>query len=106
FPCRDNLLVVPDAEKGLEQEREGVRGRLLESKNLNVVIADAKIPAVAFEMRFRQVVVEKRVVFQFRVFKLAGIEIQRSLQNGKCFLFPEDSHHDEVANVCAEILDF
>src|SRR5207249_346873 len=106
FPFRNNVVVGPDAQKALEQERKGVGGRLYESKNLNVVIADAKIPAMAFEMRFRQVVVEKRVVFQFRLFKLEGIKIQRSLQNGECFLFSEDSHLDEVANMGAKILDF
>src|SRR4030095_3108052 len=79
--------------------------RLLESQNLDVVIANPEVPAMTFKMRFREVVVEKRVVSQLRVFDLESVEIQSPFQNGEGFLLSEDSDRDEVADVGAKILD-
>ena len=51
----------------------------LSVKNLDVVVVEPQMPAMAFEMRFAKVVVEKRVVFQACELELLRREVQRAL---------------------------
>ena len=86
LPFGDDVEVRLDFEKALENEREALRRWLFERENLDVVIVKAKMPAMAFEVRFAEIVVEKRIVLEPGEFELQRREIKRSLQNPKCFL--------------------
>ena len=52
FPFRDDVIVRLNFEQAFEDERKALRGRFLEREYLDVVIVQAKMSAVAFEMRF------------------------------------------------------
>src|SRR5215472_2186473 len=61
---------------------------------------------VAFNWRFGQVIIEKGVILQLGKFDLGGIEIQDSLENLKRFLFVEQAHREEVADMKNEVARF
>ena len=50
LPFGDDVEVCLDFEKAFENEREALRGWLLEGENLDVVIVKAKMPAMTFEV--------------------------------------------------------
>src|SRR5487761_476015 len=76
-----------------------MRGRLFERQNLDVVIVEAKMSAMAFKMRFAEVVVEKCVVFQAGKFKFLRCEIQRALQDSECFLLTKEFDANKIADL-------
>ena len=86
LPLGDDVKVRLHFEKTLENERKALRRWLLERQHLNVVIVEAKMPAMAFEVRFAKVVVEKRIVFEPGEFELQWREIERPLQDSECLL--------------------
>jgi hypothetical protein len=57
------------------------------------------VTAVAFELRFAKVVVEKRVVFESRKFELIGMEVERLLENAERFLLAENVYREEIADL-------
>src|SRR5579871_457360 len=79
LPLRDDVEVCLHFEKALENEREGLGRWLFEGENLDVVIVEAEMAAMAFEVRFAEVVVEKRIVLEPCKPEFQRREIQRSL---------------------------
>jgi len=57
------------------------------------------VTAVAFELRFAKVVVEKRVVFESRKFELIGMEVERLLENAERFLLAENAYREKIADL-------
>src|SRR5882762_8666374 len=55
--------------------------------------------AMALEVGFREVIVEKSVALQPRGLQLHGVKVQGSFQGGEGFLLPEDSCGHEIADV-------
>ena len=99
LPLGDDMEVRLDFEKALEDEREALRRWLFEGQHPNVIIVEAKIPAMAFEMRFAKIVVEKGVVLEPGKLKFQRCEIQGSLEDAECFLFGEKVNSDEIADL-------
>ena len=64
------------------------------------------MPAMAFEGRFGQVVIQKRVVFEFGEFEFGGMEVERSLENAEGFLLVEQADRKEVADLEDEAASF
>ena len=83
FPFVNDVIIRFDFEQTLEDQREALGGRLLERQNLDVVVVQAQIPAMAFEMRLAEVVVEKRVVFEFGVFEFVRREVEGLLEDAE-----------------------
>ncbi len=80
-------------------------GRFFQGEHFDEVFVYAEIAAMALEMRFAEVVVEESVVLELRRREFDRIKIQGPLQNGKRFLFSEDSRAYKVADVRPERLD-
>ena len=59
FPFGDDVIVRFDFEQSFEDQRKTLRRRFLEGQNLDVVVVDAQMSAMAFDRRFGQVVVEE-----------------------------------------------
>src|ERR1700730_6494674 len=57
------------------------------------------MPAMTFDRRFREVVVEKRVVLEFGEFEFLGMEVKRSLENAEGLSLVEHSYREEVADL-------
>ena len=91
FPFGDDVIVGFNFEQALEDEREALGGRFLERQNLDVVIVQPQMPAVAFEMRLAEVVVEESVVFELGEFELVRGEVERLLENAERFVFVEQA---------------
>ena len=106
FPLRDDVIVRLHFEQSFEDERKALGRRLFERQDLDVVVVDAQMPAMAFEVRFGKVVVEKGVVLEFGEIELVGMEVQRSLENAEGFLFAEHPNREEVADLEDEAADF
>jgi len=51
LPFRDDVVVSLDFKQTFEDQREALRGRFLEREHPDVVIVEAKMSPVAFEMR-------------------------------------------------------
>ena len=51
FPFRDDVIVGLNFKQALEDERKALRRRFLEREYLDVVIVEAEMSPVAFEMR-------------------------------------------------------
>src|SRR5271169_4577709 len=106
FPFRDDVIVCFDFQQVFEDERKALGGRLLERQNLDVVVIHTQMPAVAFERRFGKVVVEEGVVFKLGAFEFIGMEVERSLENAKGFVFVEHPDSKEVTDLDNETADF
>jgi len=57
-----------------------LRGRLFERQDLYVIVVDAQVAAMTFEVRFAQVVVEESVVLEPGKFQFRGIEVEGFLE--------------------------
>src|SRR5208283_5962141 len=104
YPLTANEIVGLDFEKFLENQRKGLRGRLLERQHLDVIVVQPQKPSMAFEMGFAEVVVEEGVVLQPGVFDFDRREIQNLLQNKERFVFRKDAAFDEIAHLQQEAL--
>src|SRR5580704_16538433 len=89
LPFRDDVVVGFNFEQSLEDERKALCGRLLQRQYFDVVIVHSQMPAMAFEGRFRKVVIEEGVVLEFGKVDFVGMEIQCALENPEGFLFVE-----------------
>ena len=106
FPFRDDVIVGFDFEQAFEDERKALGGRFLEGQNLDVVIVHAQMPAMTFERRFGEVVIEKGVVLEFGEFEFVGMEVECSLENAEGFLLVEHADSKEVADLQDEAAGF
>src|SRR6266481_2959721 len=81
LPLRDDVEVSLHFKKVFEDERKALGRRFFEGQNLDVVVVEPQMAAMALQVRFAKVVVEKWVVLQPRELEFVGREIQRSLKN-------------------------
>src|ERR1700687_2644126 len=81
LPLGHDVVVGLDFEQALKNQREALRGWFLQSQNLYVIVVEAKEAAMAFEMGFAEVVVEKCVVFQTGKRKLVRGKIEGLLKD-------------------------
>ena len=63
-PFRGNKKVRTHSEQFLEDQREALRGRFFQCQHFDVIVVYPEKTAMALQMGFTQVVVQKRVVFQ------------------------------------------
>ena len=106
FPLGHHVIVGFHFKQAFEDEREALGGRLLERQNLDVVIVYPQMPAMAFQVRFREVVIEEGVVFELGEFELVGMEVERSFENTEGFVFVEHPDREEVADLEDEAAGF
>src|SRR6202162_1707232 len=106
FPFGHHMEVGLDFEQSLKDQREALRGGFLERQHLHVIIVEAKESAMAFEMGFAEVIVQKSVIFQAGERNLLRIEIKSLLEDAECFLLVEQPHGQEIAYLQDEALDF
>ena len=99
LPFGDNVVVGLDFEQAFEDERETLGGRLFERQDFDVVVVHAQMAAVAFEVRFAKVVVEKRVVHELRDFELVGVKVEGLLEDTERFLLSENAYGQKVADL-------
>jgi len=85
------VVVSLDFEQAFEDERKALRGRFFERQNPHVIVVDAEVPSVAFEMGFAEVVIEKGVVFEPGRFDLLLGKVEGLLENAEGFLFVEQT---------------
>src|SRR5208283_4810768 len=64
------------------------------------------MPAVAFNRRFGKVVVEEGVVLELGEIEFVWMEVERSFENAKGFLFVEHPSNEEVAELEDKAADF
>src|SRR5579872_7462666 len=79
LPLRDDVKVGLYFEKVLEDQWKALGRGLFEGQDLDVVIVELQMSAMAFQVRFAKVVVEKRVVLEPGELKFLGREVQHSL---------------------------
>src|ERR1700733_1900730 len=106
FPLGHDMEVGLDFEQSLEDQWEALRGRFLERQHLHVIFVETKESAMAFEMGFAEVIVQKSVIFQSSQRNLLWIEIESLLENAECFLLVEQPHGQKIAYLLDEALDF
>src|SRR5260221_2166412 len=106
LPFGDDVEVGLHFEKTFEDERETPGRWFLEGQNLDVVVVEPQMPAMALQVRFTKVVVEKRVVLEPRELELERREIQNSLKNAESVLFAEEFDLNEIADLEDEALHF
>ena len=75
FPFRHDVIVGLNFQESLEDQREALGGGLLEREDLDVVIVQAQMSAVAFEVRFAEVVIEEGIVLELCEFDLVRGEL-------------------------------
>src|SRR5580700_5162698 len=106
FPFGDDVIVRAHIEKPLEQQRIGMRGGLLEREDFDVEIVHAQMAAVAFDMRLREVVIEKRVVRALCPGELQRVEVQGTFEDAECFVLSKNSHRQEIVDLRLKTLEF
>src|SRR5579862_8562559 len=79
LPLRDDVKVSLHFEKVLENKRKALGRGLFEGQDLDVVVVELQVSAMAFQMRFAKVVIQKRVMFEPSKLDLLGREIQHPL---------------------------
>src|SRR5882762_2294609 len=94
FPLGHNVEVCAHVEKAFEQQRKGMRGGFFQREDFDVVVVQAQMPSVTFEMRFREVVVEEGVVLQLGGIEFERIEVESSFENDECFVFRKNAGGD------------
>src|SRR5437899_3109419 len=99
LPLRDDVEVSLHFEKVFENERKALGRRFFEGQNLNVVVVEPQMPAMAFQVRFTKVVVEKRVVLEACELELERRKIQNSLKNAESVLLAEEFDLNEIADL-------
>src|SRR5258708_6886960 len=57
------------------------------------------MPAMTFERRLGQVVIEEGVVFEFGEFEFVGVKVERFLENAEGFLLVEHPNCKKVADL-------
>src|ERR1700685_1183438 len=97
FPLGHDMEVGLDFKQSLKDQREALRGGFLERQHLHVMIVEAKESAMAFQMGFAEVIVQKSVIFQAGERDLSRIEIKSLLEDAECFLLVEQPHGQEIA---------
>jgi len=63
-----------------------LRCRFFESQDFDVVIVEPEMPSVAFEVRFAEIIVEKSVVLQSRMFDFVWCEVERLFEDAESLL--------------------
>src|SRR5208283_3356959 len=81
FPLGYDVEVGPNFEKVLENERKALGRGFLQGQNLYVEVVEAKMPAVAFEVGFAEIIVEERVVLQVSALEFDRREVQGTFEN-------------------------
>src|SRR5437660_7880156 len=104
-PFGDNVVVSLDFEQALEDQRKALRRRFFERQNSHVIVVDAEVPSVAFEMGFAEVVIEKGVVSEPGRFDLLRGKVKGLLENAEGFLFIEQTDRQKVADLDNKALD-
>src|ERR1700681_3688577 len=97
FPLGHDMEVGLDFEQSLKDQWKALCGGFLERQHLHVIIVEAKESAMAFEVGFAEVIVQKSVVFQAGERNLLRIEIKSLLEDAECFLFVEQPYGQEIA---------
>ncbi len=90
-PFGHNVVVGLDFEQALEDQRKALCRRFFERQYPHVIVVDAEVPSVAFEMGFAEVVIEKGVVFEPGRFDLLRGKVKGLLENAEGFLFIEQT---------------
>src|SRR6266481_2635363 len=103
-PFGNNVVVGLDFEQTLEDQGKTLRRRFFEGQNPHVVVVDAEVPSVAFEMGFAEVVIEKGVVCEPGRFGLLRGKVKGLLENPEGFLFIEQTDRQKVADLDNEAL--
>src|SRR5579875_416408 len=104
LPLGDDVEVALNFEKAFENEWEALRGWLLEGENLHVVVVEAQMPPMTFEVGFAEVVVEKRIMLEPGELEFLRREIDCPLQDSECFLLGKQIDSNEVTNLQHEAL--
>ena len=97
LPLTAKKIVGFDFEEPFEDQRKALRGRLFERQHLHVVVVNAKESSVAFDVGFREVVVEKCVPPKSGALDLEWREIQYLFQNAERFILCKNARAHKVA---------
>jgi hypothetical protein len=106
LPFGHNVVVCLDFEQALEDQRKALRRRFFEGQYPYVIVVNAEMSSVAFEMGFAKVVIEKGVVLEPSGFDLLRGKVESLLENTEGFLFIEQMDRQKIANLENEALDF
>src|SRR6266403_4449225 len=104
-PFGNNVVVGLDFEQTLEDQRKALCRRFFEGQNPHVIVVDAEMPSVAFEMGFAEVVIEKGVVCEPGGFDLLRGKVKGLLENAEGFLLIEQTDRQKIADLENETLD-
>src|SRR5713101_9345680 len=99
LPFGHNVVVSLDFEQALEDERKALRGRFFERQNPHVIVVNAEVPSVAFEMGFAEVVIEKGDGLEPGRFDLLRGKVESLLENAEGFLFIEQTDRQKIADL-------
>src|SRR5258707_14643517 len=105
LPFGHNVVVGVDFEQVFEDQRKTLRGWFFERQNPHVMVVNAEVPSVAFEMGFAEVVIEKGVVFEPGRFDLLRGKVESLLENAERFLFIEQTDRQKIADLENEAFD-
>src|ERR1019366_9160193 len=106
FPFVDNVVVGLGFEETLEDQRKTLRGRFLKCEDADVIIVYAKIPAMTFNLRLGEVVVEECIVLELREVAVCGGEVECSLEDAECFVLIQHADRQKVADLKNKALRF
>src|SRR6266849_1843815 len=105
LPFGHNVVVGLDFEQALEDQRKALRGRFFQRQDPHVIVVNAEVPSVAFEMGIAEVVIEKGVVFKPGRFDLLRGKVEGLLENAEGFLFIEQTDRQKIADLENEAFD-
>src|SRR5581483_7962881 len=77
---RHDVIIGFNFQEPLENQREGLGGRLFERQDFDEMIIEPQVPAMAFEVGLAQMPVKKRIVLEMSGLELARIEVQDALE--------------------------
>src|SRR5580704_10419816 len=97
FPLGHDMEVGLDFEQSLKDQWKALCGGFLERQHFHVIIVEPKESAMAFQMGFAEIIVQKGVVFQAGERNLLWIEIKGVLEDAECLLLVEQQHGQEIA---------
>jgi len=105
LPFGHNVVVGLDFEQAFEDQRKTLRGWFFECQNPDVMVVNAEVPSVAFEMGFAEVVIEKGVVLEPGRYDFLRGKVESLLENAEGFLFIEQTDRQKIADLENEAFD-
>ena len=96
MPFGDDMEVGRDVEQALQEQWPRLAGKLLQREDADIVVVQAQVAAMRFQLRVADLPVEMTRIAQRRVVDLGGAEVDETAQYAKRLLRPWQLDRHEV----------